>query len=201
MPRILYHVPRSPYARKVRILLAEKNLNYEEKIIDLANKPAEFMQISPLGKVPVFVDEDQTVIWDSSLIVEYLEETYPEPSFYPSDKRQKLECKKWEEIADNLADNSIALWSEKSQGDKAEIKVINRYQTAIDRILTALETQLQQTYLLGEKLTIADLAAIASLGYYSLRHGETWQKLYPRLNNFYDLLHQIDAIKSTRPQG
>lgn len=201
MPRILYHVPRSPYARKVRILLAEKNLTYEEKIIDLANKTAEFLQISPIGKVPVFVDEDGTIIWDSSLIVEYLEETYPEPSFYLSDKRQKLECKKWEEIADTLADHAIALWSEKSKGENADPKVMNRYQTAIDRILTALETQLQQTYLLGEQLTIADLAAIASLGYYSLRHGETWQKSYPRLNNLYNLLHQVDSVKSTIPKA
>jgi glutathione S-transferase len=201
MSRILYHVSRSPYARKVRILLAEKNLDYEEKIIDLANKPPEFLQISPIGKVPVFVDEDETIIWDSSLIVEYLEEIYPDPSFYPREQRQKLECKKWEEIADNLADNAIALWSEKSKGENAQTKVIDRYQTAINRILTALETQLQQTYLLGEKCTVADLAAIASLGYYSLRHGETWQKLYPRLNNLYDLLHQVDSVKSTRPQG
>ena len=58
----------------------------------------------------MFVEEDDTVIWDSTLIAEYLDETYPEPNFYPTHPQTKLECRKWEELADNLGDNVINLW-------------------------------------------------------------------------------------------
>ena len=81
MKRTLYYHPLSNFARKIRILLAEKKLDYELKEVNLQNKPDYFLKISPIGKVPVFVEEDGTVIWDSTLIAEYLDETYPEPNF------------------------------------------------------------------------------------------------------------------------
>jgi len=97
MNRILYYHQQSNFSRKIRILLAEKNLDCELKEINLANKPPEFLEISPIGQVPVFIDENGTVIWDSTLIAEYLDETYPQPSFYPSAPHTRLECRKWEQ--------------------------------------------------------------------------------------------------------
>ncbi len=115
MARVLYYAPRSPYARKVRIAIAEKNLLCELQQTDITNKPPEFLKISPIGKVPVLVDEDGTTLWDSTLIMEYLDETYPQPSFYPSEPSQRLQCRLWEELADTLGDNIVALWLLPSQ--------------------------------------------------------------------------------------
>ncbi len=95
MKRILYYHQQSNFSRKIRILLTEKNLDCELQEINLKNKPPEFLKISPIGKVPVFVEQDGTVIWDSTLIAEYLDETYPQPRFYPSNTRERLECRKW----------------------------------------------------------------------------------------------------------
>ena len=66
MSRILYYHQQSNFSRKIRILLAEKNLYCEFKEVDLRNKPPEFLKISPIGRVPVFIEEDGTVIWDLS---------------------------------------------------------------------------------------------------------------------------------------
>ncbi|HEY9849007.1 MAG TPA: glutathione S-transferase family protein [Leptolyngbyaceae cyanobacterium] len=198
MARVLYYAQRSPYARKIRILLAEKNLDCEMKATDIMNKSAEFIQISPIGKVPVLVDEDSTTIWDSTLIMEYLDETYPEPSFYPSDRKQRLECRKWEDIGDTLADNAVALWYRKLKGENADPK----YQSAIDRLLPVLDEQLTtSTYLLGKNWTAADVSALCALGYYTLRLGEDWQHQYLRLGQWFKNLHQRESVKTTVPVG
>jgi glutathione S-transferase len=102
MVRTLYYTQRSPYARKVRIVLAEKQLRCELKETDINNKSKEFLGLSPIGKVPVLVNENGLVFWDSTLIVEYLDETYPQPSFYQGDRIERLCCRQGEKLADSL---------------------------------------------------------------------------------------------------
>jgi len=202
MSRVLYYAQRSPYARKVRILLAEKNLPCEMKETDIMNKSPEFLQVSPIGKVPVLVDEDGTTIWDSTLIMEYLDETYPEPGFYPSDRKERLECRKWENLADTLADNIIFLWYQQMKGDNADPKDRAKYQAAIDRLLPVLDEKLAaSSYLLGDSWTAADIAVLSALGYYSLRFGEDWQQQYPKLGEWFKNLHERESVKSTVPVG
>ena len=202
MARVLYYAQRSPYARKIRISLAEKNLPCELIATDIVNKSPEFIQISPIGKVPVLVDEDGTTIWDSSLIMEYLDETYPEPAFYPSDRKQRLECRKWENLADTLADNVIALYLQNIKGDKADPKDQAKYQAAINRLLPALNEKLAaSSYLLGDSWTAADIATLCTLGYYTLRLGEDWQQQYPKLGEWFKNLHEKESVKSTVPVG
>jgi glutathione S-transferase len=71
--RILYYHQQSNFPRKIRILLKEKNIDCELKAVNLMDKPPEFLKLSPIAKVPVFVETDGTVIWDSTLIAEYLD--------------------------------------------------------------------------------------------------------------------------------
>ena len=198
MPRILYYAQRSPYARKVRIILAEKNLAYHSQEVDLAQRSPEFYQLSPLGKVPVFVDEDGTTIWDSTLIGEYLDEVYPKPSFYPASI--KLECRKWEEIGDAIADQAVALWMEKRKDEQASVTNSLRLQAIIDRLLGVCEQKLAQSaYLMGETWTIVDIAVLSSLGYLSLRMGEDWHGQYPLLSQWFKKLHEKESIQITIP--
>ncbi|MDF5724689.1 MAG: glutathione S-transferase family protein [Rhizonema sp. PD37] len=201
MSRTLYYHQQSSFSRKIRILLAEKNLDCELKQIDLANKPAEFIKLSPIGQVPVLVDQDGTVIWDSTLIAEYLDETYPQPNFYPRDRRQRLECCKWEELADTLDDSIIRLWVQDLIGDQAPTYYRTKYQTLINRLLPIFDEQLRSAqYLLGgETWTVADVAALCSLGYYSLRFNEDWHQEYPHLSEWFHKLHERESVKSTVP--
>ncbi|WP_017718411.1 glutathione S-transferase family protein [Kamptonema formosum] len=201
MTRTLYYTQRSPYARKVRILLAEKNLPCELQETDIINKSPEFIKLSPIGKVPVLVDEDGTTIWDSTHIIEYLDDTYPQPSFYPSDRASRLRCRQLEELADTLADNAVNLWYQKRKGDSADAGDAAKYAASIDRLFPYLNEQLaSSTYLLGSTLTAADIAAVSALGYYNLRHGEEWQQQYPHLAEWFKNLHRLESVQSTVPQ-
>ncbi|MBD2359017.1 glutathione S-transferase family protein [Tolypothrix sp. FACHB-123] len=201
MNRILYYHQQSNFSRKIRILLTEKILDCELKEVNLFNKPPEFLKISPIGKVPVFVEEDGTVIWDSTLIAEYLDQTYPQPSFYPSNPRKRLECRKWEELADNLGDNIINLWVLNLTNDLAPTRYRTKLETSINRLLAIFEQQLAQSqYLLGDDTwTAADVAALCSVGYYNFRLNEDWVLQYPNLGNWFNQLHERESVKSTIP--
>jgi glutathione S-transferase len=202
MTRILYYTQRSPYARKVRILLVEKNLACDLQETDIANKNPEFLKISPIGKIPVLVDEDGTTLWDSTQIIEYLDETYPEQAFYPSDRTPRLQCRQWEELADTFTDNVVGLWLQNRKGEKADAGDQAKYQAAIDRLLPVFNEQLTQTpYLLGVSWTAADVAALSGLGYYTLRFGEEWQQQYSRLAEWFKGLHQRASVSNTVPKA
>ncbi|GAB4544864.1 MAG: glutathione S-transferase N-terminal domain-containing protein [Pleurocapsa sp.] len=202
MNRILYYHPQSNFSRKIRILLVEKNLDYQLQEIDLRNKPASFLKISPIGKVPVFVDEDGTTIWDSSLIAEYIEEKYPEPRFYPTDFKEKLECRKWEEIADTLGDKIIDLWIFNLINRGKSNPYTSMLEQSINNLFLVFEQQLAKTkYLSGDEIwSIADLSALCSVGYYNLRFNDNWRSDFPHLKTWFDKLHQLESVSSTIPQ-
>lgn len=84
----LYDAARCPYCARVRILLAEKQTHYESVEIDLANRPPWLFEKNPLGKVPV-LEEDDFILPESRVIMEYLEERYPDPPFLPSDLAER----------------------------------------------------------------------------------------------------------------
>jgi glutathione S-transferase len=201
MNRILYYHQQSNFSRKIRILLAEKNLDCEFREVNLLNKPPEFLKISPIGKVPVFVEQDGTVIWDSTLIAEYLDENYPQPSFYPNNVHERLECRKWEELADHLGDNIISLWVLNLKNNLAPTRYRTKLETSINCLLPIFEQQLSQSqYLLGDNTwTAADLAALCSMGYYSFRLNEDWVLQYPNLGNWFQELHKRESVESTVP--
>ncbi|QIR37193.1 glutathione S-transferase family protein [Tolypothrix sp. PCC 7910] len=202
MVRILYYTQRSPYARKVRIILAEKQLPCELKQTDINNKSQEFLILTPIGKVPVLVDENGLVFWDSTLIVEYLDETYPQPGFYPSDRIERLCCRQGEELADSLIDNVVGLWYETRKGNQADFDTQAKYQSSINRVLSVFEQKLTvSAYLFNETPSAVDVAAISGLGYYSLRFGNSWQQEYPKLSQWFEVLHQRQSVYSTMPKA
>jgi glutathione S-transferase len=84
----LYDADRCPYCARVRIVLAEKDLEYETVVIDLENRPAWLYEKNPVGRVPV-LEEDGLVLPESAVIMEYLEERYPEPALLPPDAAER----------------------------------------------------------------------------------------------------------------
>ena len=87
----LYDAPRCPYCARVRIALAEKGLAWEQVVIDLSNRPRSLYELNPSGKVPVL--DDGFVLPESEVIVDYLDDRYPEPPLRPSDPRDRAEAR------------------------------------------------------------------------------------------------------------
>jgi glutathione S-transferase len=94
MMRRLYHIPLSPFARKVRLCLAEKMLEFELIVEKVARRRPEFLAMNPAGKVPVLVESDGLVVAESSAICEYLDEVYAAPGLIGSDPIDRAETRR-----------------------------------------------------------------------------------------------------------
>jgi glutathione S-transferase len=167
MPLRLFNTARSPFGRKVRIILVEKDLSFEEVSVDLANRSPEFQTVSPLGKVPVLVDGD-TVIFDSTVVVEYLEDAFPTPPMFGVGVRQRLVHRTLDELGDHVADQAVAAFYAKQRADGAALE------QAFARIHKAI-AELERRASSGAwtaQFGVGDAAVISGCGYLVLRHGE-----------------------------
>jgi glutathione S-transferase len=101
----LYTAQRCPYAARARIVLAEKGLGYEAVEIDLDDRPAWLYEKNPLGRVPVYEEDEGLVLPESRVIMEYLEERYPEPALLPLDAAERALVRlQLERFDNNLGD-------------------------------------------------------------------------------------------------
>jgi len=164
---VLYDYPDCPYSQKVRVVLAEKDLEFERKLVDLRKgeqRTAEFLKLNPYGKVPVLVDDD-VVVYDSTIINEYLDEEYPNPPLMPEDSAGRAVTRMLEDLADTLfiprADIVVAeLYKPEAERDNEKLR---KYQGEMGRVLARLESQLDgHEYLVGD-FSIADVAFVPRL--------------------------------------
>jgi glutathione S-transferase len=165
----LYDFLPCPYGQKVRIMLAEKGLSYELAEVDLTQgeqRRPEFLRLNPFGRVPVLVDEDTTV-YDSTIIGEYLEDEYPEPPLLPAvgSSALRAQARMWEDLADTSFTVQVGqLMAEmgKAEGER-DANRIQRLQQSIDRMLSFLNHQLQAQEFLVSQFSVADIGFIPRL--------------------------------------
>lgn len=161
MIRLYDHVD-CPFSQKVRIALAEKDLEFERVHVDLhkgEQKTPEFLKLNPYGKVPVLVDED-IVIYDSTIINEYLDEEYPNPPLMPDDSASRARVRLLEDFCDNsFVPPSVIILSElhKPETERDEEK-IRRCAAEMSRVLARVEPYLEGKEFLGEGFSLADVA-------------------------------------------
>jgi glutathione S-transferase len=159
----LYDFLPCPFGQKVRIVLAEKSLSYELIQVDLTQgeqRKPEFLRLNPFGKVPVLVDEDTTV-YDSTVIIEYLEDEYPEPPVLPVVGMSALRARArlFEDFADSSFTHQVGQLMAEMAKPEAERDPdrIQRLHRAIERVLDYLNHELAgQDYLAGQ-FSIADI--------------------------------------------
>jgi len=176
MTRKLFISARSPFARKVRILVLEKALPCEIAVIDLAARTPEFVAISPLGKVPVLRDEDGTVVFDSSVIAEYLEDRYPEPKSLGSGVHERLLHR-----AFNVsAEASITLFMDKDSGNAAGLAKAKRQ---LDLSLRELCMRIERGDV-PKDFGLGHAAVISAVHYIELRLGEAVMQPYPAIKQW-----------------
>ena len=195
----------SPYVRKVRVVMAEKKLDYQFVEEDVWAADTTIMHSSPLGKVPTLVMEGGEALFDSRVIVEYLDTLSPVGKLIPAVGRERAEVKTWEALADGVLDALILARLENTWAGRAKAQ---RCQAWIDRQIAKTQASLKaMSQGLGEKpfcagiyLSLADIAVGCALGYVEFRFPEIdWRTPYPNLARLYDKLMQRPSFTETIP--
>jgi glutathione S-transferase len=192
----------SPYVRKVRVVLSEKKTECEFVINDVWSATTDIEHSNPLGKIPVLVLDDNTCIYDSRVIVEYLDSRAPIQRLIPEGGRERIEVKVWEALA-GLQDAAITMLLEGRRPEtERSASWINRQARKVDAALASMSRSLgKNAWCYGRNFSLADIAVGSALGYLAFRFPENhWQKTYPNLRTLYEKLMQRDSFKSTLPQ-
>ena len=197
--------PASPYARKVRVVMAEKKLDYQYVIEDVWAPDSTITESNPLGKVPCLVMEGGEAVFDSRVIVEYLDTLSPVGKLIPAQGRERAEVKTWEALADGLLDASIlarleATWVGRTEAQRSQVW-IDRQLGKVHDSLKAMSTGLgDKPFCSGIHLTLSDIAVGSALGYLDFRFPEiNWRDTHPNLAKLQEKLMQKQSFIDTIP--
>ncbi|MFZ6649019.1 glutathione S-transferase family protein [Undibacterium sp. TJN25] len=194
----------SPYVRKVRIVMAEKKLDHTLLLEDVWAPDSTIQQSNPLGKVPCLLMEDGLVMYDSRVIVEYLDTLTPVGKLIPANGRERAEVKCWEALADGIMDAAILIRLEKNQRTEAlqSASWMDRQMKKVSAGLKAMSEGLGESpFCTGNHLTLADISVACAVGWLSFRFPEIdWRGDYPNLAKLFDKLSERPSFKDTLPE-
>ena len=199
----------SPYVRKVRIVMAEKKLDYQFVLEDVWAAGTTLAESNPLGKVPCLVMEgsngSEEAVFDSRVSVEYLDTLSPVGKLIPVQGRERAEVKTWEALADGLLDAAIlarleSTWAGRSDKQRSQAW-IDRQMSKIDTTVRAMSTGLgDKAFCSGIHLSLSDIAVGCALGYLDFRFAQIdWRTPYSNLARLYEKLMQRPSFADTRP--
>mgnify|MGYP001765193674 CR=1 FL=1 len=194
--------PTTPFGRKVRIVLLEKKIPFELLMDVPWSAETQVGNFNPLGKVPVLVMKDGETLYDSRVIVEYLEHVSPVGHLIPADAGSRIETRKIEALADGITDAAALIFLEfKRPEEQRSQDWMLRQQAKVFKGLEALAEALgQRLNFVGNKLSLADIAAGCCLGYLDFRFPDIkWREAHPNLAAFYDKLSSRASFKETVP--
>ncbi len=195
----------SPYVRKVRVVMAEKKLDYQFLQENVWAADTTIAVSNPLGKVPCLVMEGAEAVFDSRVIVEYLDTLSPVGKLIPSTGRERAEVKTWEALADGLLDAAILVRLENTFEGRTEGQ---RSQAWIDRRMGKVHASLKamaqglgdKPFCSGIHLSLSDIAVGCALGWLEFRFPEIgWRADYPNLAKLMDKLAQRPSFADTAP--
>ena len=192
----------SPYARKVRIVLVEKKIECDLVEESPWTPESTVPGYNPLGKVPVLVLDDGSALFDSRVIVEYLDTVSPVSRLIPEPSRQRIAVKRWEALADGICDSAVAIVLESRRPARQQDKeLLARHRGKIDLGLKELARELEdRAWCNGEAYSLADIATGCALGYLDLRHPSIdWRGTYPNLVKLADKLAKRPSFAETVP--
>lgn len=195
----------SPYVRKVRVVMAEKKLDFDFVTEDVWSAQTTIADSNPLGKVPCLVMEGGEALFDSRVIVEYLDTLSPVGKLIPSLSRERAEVKTWEALADGLLDAAIlarleTTWAGRSDEQRCQ-GWIDRQLGKVDAAVKAMSRGLgEKVFCVGIHLTLADIAVGVALSYLDFRFPQLdWRTDYPNLQKLNDKLMLRPSFMETRP--
>ncbi|OGB17278.1 MAG: glutathione S-transferase [Burkholderiales bacterium RIFCSPLOWO2_12_67_14] len=195
----------SPYVRKVRVVMAEKKLDYQFLPEDVWSASTQIGTSNPLGKVPCLVMEGGEAVFDSRVIVEYLDTLSPVGKLIPAQGRERAEVKTWEALADGLLDAAIlarleATWAGRTDEQRSDAWI----ERQMGKVHAALKSMSQglgdKPFCSGIHLSLSDLAVGCALGYLDFRFPSIdWRSSYPNLAKLSEKLFLRQSFVDTRP--
>ena len=192
----------SPYARKARVSLHEKEIKHEV-IIDLPWTENTITKgKNPLGKIPILITRDNKYIFDSKVIIRYLDQIKPCPKIYPSDPKSHLSAITIETVADGICDAVVLICLERVRIDALISKQwIERQERKIIDGLKYLSTELgSKSHFVDNHFNIADISAFTSLEYVDIRFKDfNWRKNFPNLNDYWSFHKHRDSFLISKP--
>ena len=194
----------SPYVRKVRVVMAEKKLDYQHELEDVWGSD-RILASNPLGKVPCLVLPGGEAIFDSRVIVEYLDTRSPVSRLIPEGSRERIEVRTWEALADGVLDAAILARLEQTwPGRSAEQRSaawVDRQMHKVQASLTAISTGLaDKPWCSGIHLSLADIAIGCALGYLTFRFPQIgWREAHTNLAKLADKLEARQSFIDTVP--
>ena len=199
----LLHSPTSPYARKVRVVAAEKKLDLDVEKADPYGIAPALVKVNPLGKVPALIMDDGASLFDSRVIVEYLDGLSPVHRLIPETSRDRIAVKRWEAMADGLCDAALTARMENNRADKTESSAqhIERQRSKMTACVEEMARELgDREHCVGNALSLADIATGCALGYLKLRYADiAWETAHPNLARLYKKLMARASFKATDP--
>jgi glutathione S-transferase len=193
----------SPYVRKVRVVLAEKKLDYSFEIDNVWGADSRVSQSNPLGKVPCLVMEDGKAMYDSRVIAEYLDMLTPVCKLLPPNGRDRADVKVWEALADGVLDAAVLVRLERTlrPPEQQSEAWMDRQMGKVHAGLQVMSDNLGETpFCMGNHYTLADVAVGCTLGWLAFRFPEiTWRDDYANLARLHDKLSERPSFKDTAP--
>lgn len=193
----------SPYVRKIRIVLAEKKIDYELVIASPWVAGSQVSALNPLGKVPVLVLDDQSTLYDSRVIAEYLDTVAPNNRLIPVSGRERISVKRWEALADGVLDAAVAalLESRRADGERSPAWMEKQRGKTTLALRVMSEELGEQPWCRGNSFTLADIAVGCALGYLCFRFEDIrWSEQYPNLAQLYQKLMKRPAFADSVPR-
>ena len=195
--------PLSPYTRKVRVVLAEKRIECELEIVDVAPVDNPVNRHNPLGKIPTLLLDDGTALYDSRVIVEFLDSVSPFSRLIPDDNRDRVQVRRWEALADGVLDAGLLVRYESLRDRNEQSKAWADKQLArMHRGMAQMAAELNgRGWCHGDRYSLADIAVGCCMGWLGFRKpgGLDWHGEYPSLAKHYGKLMELSLIHISEP--
>lgn len=195
----------SPYVRKVRVVMAEKKLDYAFVPEDVWSASTTIAESNPLGKVPCLIMEGAEALFDSRVIVEYLDTLSPVGKLIPPVGRERAEIKTWEALADGLMDAAIlarleATWTGRTKAQRSQAWIDRQIAKVNDAVKAMSRGLGDKPFCAGIHLSLADIAVGCALGYLDFRFPQIdWRTDNPNLAKLVEKLAQRPSFADTAP--
>lgn len=191
----------SPYTRKVRLVLLEKNIPHTY-LIDAPNDPgSQVARVNPLGRIPALVLDDESCVFDSPVIAEYLDTLNDTPILIPRhDATARMRVRRWEALADGIMDSAVLVRTEVIRPvERQSADVLRLHNDNISRALAYAAQQLgERIWCEGDGISLADLALVSALLYLDLRQAERdWRGAHPGLARWFTRISERNSVRTS----